>query len=99
MASYHKKIVVNGQVVELRYDPNKAVGRLLKSKPVENMAKAHAEKIRAAAASMFGATNYGVKVIKGQTRSRAIVYTGDKHAVNSNKKHNTLKKALGKNKG
>ena len=43
----------------------------------------------------YGAKGYGAKIKVGQTRARAIVYTGNKYTMRSNAKHNTLQKALG----
>ena len=44
----------------------------------------------------FGASGYEVSPGRpGKNRCHAIVYTGDMHSVNSNRRHNTLLKALG----
>lgn len=66
---------------------------LLSSVGVRAMLRVKGEMVRSKAAGMYGAKGYGVRVKQGATRARAIVYTADRHAMASNRKHNTLKKA------
>ncbi len=66
---------------------------LLSSIGVRAMLRAKGETVRSKAAGMYGAKGYGVRIKQGATRARAIVYTADRHAMASNRKHNTLKKA------
>ncbi len=54
-----------------------------------------AERVAATANTMYGARGYGVRATGGKGRAHAVVYTGDAHSINSNFKHQTLKKALG----
>lgn len=81
--------------ITLDYKPNKIRTAVLKSGAVQAMLLAKAQGIAARANGMHGAKGYGVKVKVGQTRARAIVYTGNRHTMRSNIKHNTLQKALG----
>ncbi|NPD32253.1 hypothetical protein HLV35_03095 [Eggerthellaceae bacterium zg-997] len=70
-----------------------AASSLARSRVAERAVLRQAEKVRARAASMYGASGYGVRVKQGRTRVRAIVYTADAHAIRSNFKHSTLAKA------
>lgn len=92
-----KKITMtlNGQEVQVSFEPSSKLAALCKQKGVVKRLETKGEEIRSRAAGMFGAHNYGVRTKEGATRTRVIVYTGDKHAVRSNRVHNTLKKALG----
>ena len=67
---------------------------ILKSPAAGGLSKERAEEVREAAARMYGAANYGVRVRQGQNRVRAYVYTADLHAMRSNALHGTLAKAL-----
>ena len=81
--------------ITLDYKPNKIRSSFLKSGAVQAMLLAKAQRIAARANGMHGAKGYGAKIKVGQTRARAIVYTGDRHTIRSNIKYNTLQKALG----
>ena len=81
--------------ITLDYKPNKIRSIILKSGAVQAMLMAKAQIIATRANGMYGAKGYGAKIKIGQTRARAIVYTGNKHTMRSNIKHNTLQKALG----
>ena len=81
-----------GGTVKMIYKANKLTSILTGAKTQEVLRKS-AEKIRARAASMYGAKDYGVKVIVGKNRAHAVVYTASVHAINSNALHNTLQKA------
>lgn len=81
--------------ITLDYRPNKIRTAVLKSGAVQAMLLAKAQGIAARANGMHGAKGYGAKIKVGQTRARAIVYTGNKHTMRSNIKYNTLQKALG----
>ena len=53
-----------------------------------------AEEVKGRADSTGSAT-YGIKSARpGKNRCHAFVYTPDRHAMNSNAKHNTLVKAI-----
>jgi len=79
-----------------KYIPNPNAARIIMRSPMmASKVKRDAEKIRARAASMFGAKNYGVKVKTQKVAVKAYVYTGDRYAMRSNALHNTLKKAKG----
>lgn len=95
MDKFSTTATVNGQKVELKYKPSRVQSALLKSPLVKAALLAKGSVIQSRAQNMFGAKSYGLKVKVGQTRARAIVYTADMHAMLSNAKHNTLKKALG----
>lgn len=81
--------------ITLDYKPGNARTVILKSVAIQAMLLAKAQIIATRANGMYGARGYGAKVKVGQTRARAIVYTGNKHTMRSNIKHNTLQKALG----
>lgn len=81
--------------ITLGYKPNRIRSAVLKSGSVQAMLLAKAQVIATRANGMYGAKGYKAKIKVGQTRARAIVYTGDKHTIRSNFKHNTLQKALG----
>ena len=54
-----------------------------------------ANQIAERANGMFGASGYEVSPGRpGKFRCHAIVYTGDKYSMNSNRVHNTLQKSL-----
>ena len=81
-------------MADVTYRPNGAFARaLLRSAPVAGVVLGLGRKVQAMASSMYGATGYGVKTKVGQSRVRAIVYTADRHAIRSNFRHNTLRKA------
>lgn len=86
---------VDGQTVKIKYKPNKARKAILSSPAVKALIKAKAEHIANKANAMYGAKGYGVKVKQGQTRARAYIYTGNRQTIYSNRKHNTLQKAIG----
>lgn len=67
----------------------------LTSGAVQSLVLARARQVAATANSMYGASGYGVRATGGKARAHAVVYTGDMHTINSNFKHQTLKKALG----
>lgn len=96
MAKTYSASTAHG-TIKLRYEQKK-VDKLLKGERIQKRLLAQAEKIRARAASMYGAKSYGVRIKVGQTRARAIVYTASRHAMRSNISHNTLQKALGASK-
>lgn len=54
-----------------------------------------ADAIRSKAAGMHGAKKYGKKPARpGRGSAHAVVFTGDRYAMRSNRKHNTLAKAM-----
>lgn len=61
----------------------------------QRLVLARAQRVASVANSMYGASGYGVRATGGANRAHAVVYTGDAHSINSNFKHQTLKKALG----
>ncbi|MCI1318771.1 MAG: hypothetical protein LKG38_05460 [Atopobiaceae bacterium] len=69
---------------------------MLTSGAVQRLVLAKAQRVCATANSMYGASGYGVRATGGSGRAHAVVYTGDMHTINSNFKHQTLKKALGR---
>ena len=70
--------------------------RLFNSEAMCAMCTDKAEEIAARANDMYDASGYEVSPGRpGKNRCHALVYTGDKHSVNSNRVHNTLQKALG----
>ena len=79
------------------YKPKHAgVRRLFNSEAMCAMCTDKAEEIAARANDMYDASGYEVSPGRpGKNRCHALVYTGDKHSVNSNRVHNTLQKALG----
>lgn len=84
----------------VRYVPNRAFARsVLRSPAVAALCLSVGRGIQGDAASMYGATNYGLKVKYGARRVRAIVYTADRHAIRSNFRHNTLRKAAKRARG
>lgn len=79
-----------------RYVPSSAgIEAILKGPIARAAVSKRADAIRGRAASMFGAKGYRARVKPGKTRVRGVVYTGDWHAMKSNRKHNTLAKAKG----
>ena len=79
-----------------KYIPNPNAARMIMRSPMmAHKVKSDAEKVRARAASMFGAKNYNVRVKTQQVAVKAYIYTGDRYAMRSNALHNTLKKASG----
>lgn len=81
----------------VRYVPKKSGFRQIFNSPeMCELCTDKAEEIAARANGMFGANGYRVSPGRpGKFRAHAIVYTGDKHSVNSNRVHNTLQKSLG----
>lgn len=70
--------------------------RLFNSEAMCAMCTDYAEEIAARANDMYDASGYEVSPGRpGKNRCHALVYTGDKHSVNSNRVHNTLQKSLG----
>lgn len=67
---------------------------LLRGPVAERLVRARGELVRARAASMYGATGYGLRVKVGARRVRALVHTSDLHAMRSNMLHQTLRKAV-----
>lgn len=80
-----------------KYVPKKAGFRqIFNSREVCDLCSERAMDIAERANSMYGAMGYEVSMARpGKNRCHAIVYTGDMHSVNSNRRHNTLLKALG----
>ncbi|MEG0906578.1 MAG: hypothetical protein RSA49_05210 [Anaerovoracaceae bacterium] len=71
---------------------NKAeVRQMLRSNEMESICLAEANKVKAKAGE-----GYEVNTRKGKTRVNAMCYAKTYEAMNSNRKHNTLLKALGK---
>jgi len=68
---------------------------ILKGGVASGAVMARGEAVRRKAASMYGAENYGLRLKRGSKRVRAVVYTADRYAMNSNRLHNTLAKAKG----
>lgn len=81
--------------ITLDYKPGNARTIILKSAAIQAMLLAKAQIIATRANGMYGAKGYKAKIKVGQTRARAVVYTGNMHTIRSNVKHNTLQKALG----
>lgn len=83
-------------MANVKFVENKnGVSQLLNGSGAMQAVTQHATEIQGRASGMFGASNYGLSPARpGKTRCHAIVYTGDKYAVNSNRLHNTLLKSL-----
>lgn len=80
--------------VKVKYKPNRSARRqILNSEAAVDAVARRAERVKAAADSMGGAT-YAHDARPGKNRAHAIVYTPSRHAMYSNAKHNTLLKAL-----
>lgn len=78
----------------VRYKPSAAAKRkILNSPACVAMVDQHAQRVKAAADAMGGAT-YAADTRPGRVRAHGIVYTPSEHAIRSNAKHNTLLKAL-----
>lgn len=78
-----------------KWKPSSVYARsLLRGPTAQRIVTGPGQKVRANAASMFGATGYGIKLKVGSTRARMIIYTQDLHAMRSNMVHNTLAKAV-----
>lgn len=70
--------------------------RILNSEECCEVVTGPAVQIAGTANSMFGASGYDVSPGRpGRARAHAIVYTGDRHSMNSNRLHNTLQKSIG----
>lgn len=67
----------------------------LTSGPIQRLVLSKAQQVAARANSMYGASGYGARSTGGRSRAHAVAYTGDAHSINSNFRHQTLKKALG----
>lgn len=80
-----------------RYVPKKSgFKQMFNSQEMCNLCTQQANAIARRANGMYGASGYEVSPGRpGKNRCHAIVYTGDMHSVNSNRRHNTLLKALG----
>ena len=80
-----------------RYVPKKSgFKQMFNSQEMCSLCTQQANAIARRANGMYGASGYEVSPGRpGKNRCHAIVYTGDKHSVNSNRRHNTLLKALG----
>ena len=80
-----------------KYVPKKSGFRQMFNSPeMCNLCTQQANAIARRANGMYGASGYEVSPGRpGKNRCHAIVYTGDMHSVNSNRRHNTLLKALG----
>lgn len=80
-----------------KYVPKKSGFRqMFNSQEMCDLCTRTANPIARRANSMFGASGYEVSPGRpGKNRCHAIVYTGDMHSVKSNRRHNTLLKALG----
>lgn len=83
--------------VHVRYVPNRGFARkVMKSDQVSALVGQEADEVCARASSMFDASSYGVSGPRNEKVSaHAYVHTGDRHAMRSNRLHNTLQKALG----
>ena len=82
--------------VSVRYVKNRSFARrTMKCAEVIDLVTAKAEECRATANSMFGASSYEVSPGRaGKVSAHAIVYTGDRYAMRSNRVHNTLQKSI-----
>lgn len=80
-----------------RYVPKKSgFKQIFNSQEMCNLCTSKANAIARRANGMYKASGYEVSPGRpGKNRCHAIVYTGDMHSVNSNRRHNTLLKALG----
>lgn len=80
-----------------KYVPKKSgFKQMFNSHEMCDLCTQHANAIARRANGMYGASGYEVSPGRpGKNRCHAIVYTGDMHSVNSNRRHNTLLKALG----
>lgn len=80
-----------------KYQPKSAgMKMILKSPASLALVSAKAARVAQKANSMYGASSYKVHAKMGAERAHAFVYTGDRYAMRSNAKHNTLQKAMGK---
>lgn len=81
---------------DFRYVPKKSGFKQMFNAPeMCDLCSERAMDIADRANSMFGATGYEVSMARpGKMRCHAIVYTGDRYSMNSNRVHNTLLKAL-----
>lgn len=87
-------------MAEMRYVPNRSFARsVLRSPRVAALCLSVGRGIQRDAIAMYGASCYGLKVKYGGRRVRAIVYTADEHAIRSNFRHNTLRKAAKRRRG
>ena len=80
-----------------KYVPKKSgFKQMFNSPEMCDLCTQQANAIARRANGMYGASGYEVSPGRpGKNRCHAIVYTGDMHSVNSNRRHNTLLKALG----
>ena len=80
-----------------KYVPKKSgFKQMFNSQEMCDLCTQQANAIARRANGMYGASGYEVSPGRpGKNRCHAIVYTGDMHSVNSNRRHNTLLKALG----
>lgn len=69
---------------------------LMKSEEMKSVLQTYADRVRQAAnSSGFAGDNYSTSLVTGGTRAKARVSPADEHAAASNRRHNTLLKALG----
>ena len=82
--------------VSATYKPNRKFARqAMNGGGAVGAVTAKAEEICARANGMHGASSYRVDPgRKGKVSAHAIVYTGDRYAMRSNRLHNTLLKSL-----
>lgn len=80
-----------------KYVPKKSgFKQMFNSPEMCSLCTQQANAIARRANGMFGVGGYEVSPGRpGKNRCHAIVYTGDMRSVNSNRRHNTLLKALG----
>lgn len=83
-------------MASVKYVPKKSGFRqMFNSDEMCELCTQKAYEVAGRANGMFDASGYEVSPgIPGKFRCHAIVYTGDMHSVNSNRLHNTLRKAL-----
>lgn len=82
--------------VSTHYVPNRKFAKqAMNSDESIAMVTAKAEECAERANSMYGASSYRVSPgRKGKVSAHALVYTGDRYAINSNRLHNTLLKSI-----
>lgn len=85
------------EVKLIKYEPKRGFAKALLTGAIARaLVEVKGRSVQATANSMYGANSYGFKTKMGRNRIRGIVYTGSYHAINSNLKHNTLRKAVKK---
>ena len=80
----------------IRFKANTRAPREIMTSPqCEAMIRVRTERIKTAAES-FGTARYACNTAPGENRVHGIVYTPSAHAINSNARHKSLIKAIGR---